>query len=84
MIFQNKICWNWKLVNLLTQITNLSKGMNVQFLHLYKEANKVADWLATHALANHVTRGYYGQGFPIPIRKLAYQDKIQTPYIRYV
>lgn len=57
--------------------------LNVSFVHQYREANKVVDWLATNALEFHVNTGFCGQNLPIPVRKLAYQDKIQTPNVKY-
>lgn len=57
--------------------------MNVDFVHHYREANRVADWLAANALHNMVNRAFCGPGLPVSARKLAYQDKIQTPNVRY-
>lgn len=83
MILQTRKSWNWKLVNIPYRINALRSEMTITFGHHYREANRVADWLATDALENHVIKGYCGQGLPIPARKLAYQDKISTTNVRY-
>ena len=70
-------------MGLLNKICNICNNLNVSFIHQYREANKVAGWFATNALASLNSTGYIGQDLPVTVRKLAYQEKIQTPNVRY-
>ena len=76
--------WNWKLCNLISKILYLCRGMNISMIHIYREGNAAADWLACDSLKRRVSRDIDPGDVPVPVRQFAYADKRGIPYLRTV
>lgn len=82
-ILQNKKPFvNWKLQTLVTNIKLLISSLPVTLSHVYREGIQAADWLASYSLDSFASDSLDPDNLPVPLRKIAYHDKIQTPYLR--
>ena len=73
--------WHWSVSILLSKILNICKTRTVTFVHIYREGNAAADWLASDALKHNRSMIYEPGDVPIPVRRIAYSDKHGIPYL---
>lgn len=73
----------WELVERIEDIQNMMEQMNVQIIHIFREANLLADYITNLAIniAEKVQLQHFSQ-LPSMGRRLINMDKQQIPNIR--
>ena len=74
--------WHWKLSILLEKILQLCANLCVRLVHVYREGNAAADWLANEALRAEASIMYDPGEVPTKVRQIAYTDKWGLAYLR--
>jgi len=78
--FQNKANIPWALKYIWSRIKKIAIGLDLQIIHVYREANAVADSLAKMGMKEKINRRF-GINIPHSIRGLIRLDKTNTKYI---
>ncbi|CAK9135409.1 unnamed protein product [Ilex paraguariensis] len=73
----------WRLQGFMEQIWRLLGGLNFQLRHVYREANMIADFLASLAVQTQVCTEFSSQSsLPLSGRMLIHQDQSGMPTAR--
>lgn len=75
---------HWLVNTLLTKIMQLCKNKEIRLVHVFRECNTVAEFMAKKALTHQRSLLFEPGDIPIPARQLAYKDKTSTIYSRKV
>lgn len=78
-----KLPWPWQLYHLLHDLAGSLSTVHAQAVHIFREANSVADALAKLASATQTSHSFESSPLPRHIRGFIVLDQRQFPYIRY-
>lgn len=77
-----KLPWPWQLFHLLHELSSSASSLQVQVVHVFREANSVADALAKLASSTQTSHSFTSSTLPREIRGLIALDQRQFPYVR--
>ncbi|OVA00481.1 hypothetical protein BVC80_9089g74 [Macleaya cordata] len=79
--FHNKCQVPWTLLHWWHKIRELAEGLDIAVVHVYRELNTLADFMASLGLESNTDRLFLSD-FPTRLEGLARLDRIGTPYVR--
>ncbi|OVA15187.1 Ribonuclease H domain [Macleaya cordata] len=79
--FQNKCQVPWTLLHWWHKIRELAEGLDIAVVHVYRELNTLADFMASLGLESNIDRLFLSD-FPTRLEGLARLDRIGIPYVR--
>ncbi|KAI3473730.1 hypothetical protein Pfo_031188 [Paulownia fortunei] len=83
LITSMKAQGHWKLQEMLAKCKNIMKQMHTRITHIYREGNKVADFLANEACNTQTSRILTSQQLSGPIIGLLRVDQLDIPSFRF-
>ncbi|WMV29406.1 hypothetical protein MTR67_022791 [Solanum verrucosum] len=73
----------WSLIQKIEEINEIMSTLNIQLVHIFREANQLADYITNIAINHEDIQPYYSfQELPSKARKILNMDKQQIPSIR--
>lgn len=76
--------WPWQLHSILFEAQCLLSSFPYPLVHIFREANSVADSLARLASSSCASRRFTSASLPRSTRGLVMLDQLGCPYIRYI
>ena len=74
--------WPWNIYSIIVSVQTLLRDVSMSFVHIYREANSVADFLAVHASTHRSSTIFNSTTIPRKLKRLLFLDQIGCPTIR--